>query len=69
MARKSHHVVPAPNGGWNVKKGGAERASKHFDNKKEAEKWGKEVSENQGTEFYVHRRDGTIERKTSHDKS
>jgi hypothetical protein len=45
MAGKSHHVVPAPNGGWNVIKGGAERASKHFDNKKEAEKWGKEVSE------------------------
>jgi hypothetical protein len=69
MARKSHHVVPDPNGGWNVKKGGAERASKHFDNKKEAEKWGKEVSENQGREFYVHRRDGTIERKTSHHRS
>ena len=29
MARNSHHVVPS-NGGWNVKKGGAERASKTF---------------------------------------
>ena len=66
MAKNSHHVVPDPKGGWNVKKGGAERASKHFDNKKEAEKWGNEVSKSQGTEFYVHRRDGTIERKASH---
>ena len=31
MAGKSHHVVPNPDGGWDVKKGGAERASGHFD--------------------------------------
>ena len=66
MAKKSHHVVPDPKGGWNVTKGGAERASKHFDNQKEAEKWGREVSKNQGTELYVHRKDGTIARKASH---
>jgi len=28
MARKTHHVVPNPSGGWSVKKGGASRASK-----------------------------------------
>ena len=38
MAKNSHHVVPAPNGGWNVKKGGAERASKHFEKKEDAVK-------------------------------
>ena len=66
MAKKSHHVVPDPKGGWNVKKGGSERASRHFDNKADAVKWGRQVSKNQGSEFYVHRRDGTIERKASH---
>jgi hypothetical protein len=49
-----------------VKKGGSERASRHFDNKGDAVKWGREVSKNQGSEFYVHRRDGTIEQKASH---
>jgi hypothetical protein len=66
MAEKSHHVIPAAHGGWNVKKGGAERASKHFDNKEEAVKWGRQISKNQGTDFYIHRKDGTIQHKDSH---
>ena len=64
--RKTHHVVPAPQGGWDVKKGGASKASKHFPTKKDAVEWGRSVSKNQGSEFYVHRKDGTIERKASH---
>lgn len=66
MAKRSHHVVPNPEGGWNVKKGGAARASKHFDTKKEAVTWGREVSTKQRSEFVVHKRDGTIEKKDSH---
>lgn len=33
MTKKNVHVVPAPSGGWNVRKAGAERASKNFDQK------------------------------------
>jgi hypothetical protein len=66
MQKKSHHVVPAPEGGWSVKKGGATKASKHFDTKIAAERWGRQVSIRQRSEFVVHRRDGTIERKDSH---
>lgn len=33
MPRKTHHVVPDPNGGWNVKNGGADRASAHAETK------------------------------------
>jgi hypothetical protein len=36
MPRKSHHVVPNPNGGWNIKKGGADRVSAHTETKAEA---------------------------------
>lgn len=38
MARgpKSHHVVPNPSGGWDVKRGGGERASGHFATKAQA---------------------------------
>lgn len=64
--RKTQHVVPDPHGGWNVKKGGAKRASKHFETKKDAVDWGRSVSRRQGSEFYIHRKDGTIERKASH---
>jgi hypothetical protein len=36
MARKERHVVPNPQGGWDVKKPHAERASMHCDTKAEA---------------------------------
>lgn len=66
MSRKTHHVVPSPNGGWNVKKGGAERASGHFDTKAEATRAGREISRNQGTEFLIHGKNGVIQSSDSH---
>jgi hypothetical protein len=68
MAKKTHHVVPNPGGGWNVKKGGADRASKHFEKKQDAVDWGRDVSRKQGSEFVIHRKDGTIQDKDSHGK-
>lgn len=62
----THHVVPDPDGGWNVKRGGADRASGHFERKSEAVKWGREVSRNQGTELRIHNRDGRISQSDSH---
>lgn len=62
----SHHVVPNPDGGWDVKKGGADRVSKHCNTKEEAVDVGREISRNQGTEFFIHRKNGTIQKKDSH---
>ena len=66
--KKSHsrHVVPKPGGGWNSRKAGAEKASKSFDTKKEAEQWSRQKSRNEGSELVIHRKDGTIQRKDSH---
>ena len=36
MPRKEHHVVPNPDGGWDVKRENAKRSSGHYDTKKEA---------------------------------
>jgi hypothetical protein len=66
MTKKTHHVVPDSDGGWNVKKGGADRASKHFEKKQDAVDWGRDVSKNQGSEFVIHKKDGTIQKKDSH---
>jgi len=66
MAGKSHHVVPDPDGGWNIKKGGADRVSGHFDTQQKAIDKGREISRNQGTELYIHGRDGRIREKDSH---
>lgn len=67
MANKTtHHVVPASDGGWNVKKGGSEKASKHFDKKVEAIDYGRKVSKNQESELVIHKKDGRIQNADSH---
>lgn len=62
----THHVVPSPGGGWDVKRGGAVRASGHFETKREAISQGREVSRSQGTELRIHNRDGRIAQSDSH---
>ena len=52
--------------GWDVKRGGASKASKHLDTKKDAEQDGREVSRNQRTEFLIHGKDSKIQRSDSH---
>ena len=54
MPRKTHHVVPDSNGGWDVKKGGGSRAIKNFDKKSDAVDYGREISRNQKSEFIIH---------------
>jgi hypothetical protein len=66
MGRKSHHVVPARDGGWNVKKGGASRVSVHADTKQEAVDLGREISRNQRSELVIHNKDGVISQSDSH---
>ncbi len=66
MNRKSYHVVPGMDGGWNVRKGGAERASKHFEKQEQAIDWARSASRSAKSELYIHRRDGTVRQKDSH---
>jgi len=66
MARQTHHVVSNPDGGWDVKRGGGEKASRHFETKQEAIDGGREISRNQGTELIIHNRDGRISQSDSH---
>ena len=62
----THRVLPHPDGGWQVKRDGRNRASKRTRTKAEAEAIGRETSQNQRTELAIHRKDGTIERRDSH---
>ena len=66
MARDTHRVMPHPDGGWQVKRDGGQRASRRTETKAEAEKLAREISRNQETEMQAHRRDGEIERSDSH---
>ena len=63
----THHVVPNKDkGGWDVRRGGAARASGHFDTKQQAVDAGRDISRNQGTEFRIHNKDGKISQTDSH---
>ena len=68
MGLKSHHVVPNSEGGWDVKKNNADRASLHTDTKKDAIDRGREISQNQGSELFIHNKDGRIASRDSHGK-
>ncbi|MBK5260958.1 MAG: DUF2188 domain-containing protein [Peptostreptococcaceae bacterium] len=68
MNRKTQHVVPNLSGGWSVKKGGSTKATKNFDVKEAAVKFGKQVAIHQKSELVVHKRDGTIQNPNSNGK-
>jgi hypothetical protein len=63
---ETHHVVPNPNGGWDVKRGGSLRATSHHETKTDAISSGREVSRNQHTEFKIHNKGGRISQSDSH---
>ena len=67
MPRKSVHITPNGNqGGWNVKKSGAQRASVHTETKADAVKMGRIISQRSGSELVIHGKDGRIQRSDSH---
>lgn len=66
MTKEQHHVVPNANGGWDIKKSGAQRVSAHANTKAAAVKVGRAISSNQRTELVIHGKDGRIQRSDSH---
>lgn len=66
MERKSNHVVPSRSSGWSVKKLGASRASRNFKTQKEAIEYGRQLSKNEKTVLYIHKRNGIIQNKKSY---
>lgn len=61
MRSNHRHVVPNPNGGWDVVKPNAERASSHHNTQEQAINRGREIVHNLGGgELRIHGRDGRI---------
>ena len=61
----THHVVPSAGGGWDIRRGGADRASAHFERKSDAVERAREIS-NARTELKIHNQDGRIGQSDSH---
>ena len=66
MAKTTHHVTPHPNGGWQVKKGGADKASVIANTKAKAIDLGRKISRNQHSELLIHNANGRISQADSH---
>ena len=60
VEKKSQHVVTNPKGGWAVRQSGASRASKTFSKQGDAENFARNAARKEGSEVFIHRRDGTI---------
>jgi Uncharacterized protein conserved in bacteria (DUF2188) len=66
MTKKYRHVIAHSSGGWSVHRAGASRASRIFSTQADAVRYGKEIARQERTDLYVHRRDGTVEKKDSY---
>ena len=62
---KNQHVVPNPNGGWDVKGEKNTKATKHTETKAEATAIAREIAKNQKSELVIHNKDGQISDKDS----
>lgn len=63
---KDQHVTPHPDGGWQVKGAGNQRATVRTDTQAEAIKIARVIAQNQESELVIHGRDGRIREKDSH---
>jgi uncharacterized protein YdaT len=66
MARKEWHVVSNPDGGWDVKKPHAMRASIHSETKSEAVDRARKLCKKEGAELVIHGKDGKIQESNSY---
>ena len=65
--RKEIHVVSNPNrGGWDAKRPHSDRASKHFETKREAMEWSHNYAKKEGLELIPHGMDGKIQNPNSY---
>lgn len=63
---KQHHVVPSPEGGWEVKEANSSSGSRHFRTKEEAVDYARKVSREKKTELVIHDEKGRIVQSDSH---
>lgn len=62
----NQHVTPHPDGGWQVKAAGAERATVRTDTQQQAIEIGKGIAINQRSELFIHNKHGQIRERNSY---
>jgi hypothetical protein len=64
MSKKGQHVLPS-GGKWSVRRAGASRASGIYVTQQEAVDKARETARREGSELYIHGRDGRIRERSS----
>lgn len=67
MQSKGQHVVPSGSG-WAVRRSGASKVTVTYGTQGEAVARAREIAKNQGSELYIHGRDGRIRERSSFGK-
>lgn len=57
------HITKHKDGGWQVKKEGAQRALRLFDTQKEAIEYAKQIEKEKGTGYIIHKASGGVRKK------
>ncbi len=65
MSKRNQHIVPHE-GGWAIRGAGSQRATSLHRTQREAIDTGREIARKQGTELFIHGRDGRIRERDSH---
>ena len=63
---KQQHVTPHPDGGWQVKGAGNQRATKRTSTQREGFEEARKIARNQRSEVLIHNRQGVIRCKNSY---
>ena len=67
MSKKNQHVVPSGKN-WAVKGAGNSKATRIVQTQKEASTIAREISKNQGSEMFIHGRNGQIRERNTYGK-
>ena len=63
---KNQHVTPHPEGGWQVKSAGNQRATVRTETQRQAISIAKQIAKSQQSELFIHRQDGRIRGRNSY---
>lgn len=66
MGKKNQHIVPIPDGKWGIRGENNQKLTSKFETQREAISRGKEISRNQGSELFIHGRNGQIRERNSY---
>lgn len=66
MGKKNQHVTPNGNGKWQVKGAGNQKATSLHATQASAEAAAKTIAQKQGTELFIHGRNGQIRERNSY---